>query len=160
MQQGWKHPCRWVHAERTLSPWAHSEDPLILNFSYFAGHLGYPDTEYEYFEQRGGLARPNYLSATPMVPTMGPGAPLLPTETAKIDSRHEEVSFLAKKRSKRLLKSITDGTYLEVIALDPGNWIPFCHISGYLCRITLDAIIIKIIIHGNEVYESCLTKYQ
>ena len=90
-------------------------------FSYFAGHLGYPDTEYEYFEQRGGLARPNYLSATPMVPTMGPGAPLLPTETAKIDSRHEEVSFLAKKRSKRLLKSITDGTYLEVIALDPGN---------------------------------------
>ena len=82
-----------MHAERTLIHWARSEGSLILNLSYFAGHLGYPDTEYEYFEQRGGLARPNYLSATPMVPTMGPGAPLLPTETAKIDSRHEEVSF-------------------------------------------------------------------
>ena len=58
-----------------------------------AGHLGYPDTEYEYFEQRGGLARPTLLSQVPPgVPLGGPGAPLLPQETAKVDSRHEEVS--------------------------------------------------------------------
>ena len=57
-----------------------------------AGHLGYPDTEYEYFEQRGGLARPTLLSQVPPgVPLGGPGAPLLPQETAKVDSRHEEV---------------------------------------------------------------------
>ena len=59
-----------------------------------AGHLGYPDTEYEYFEQRGGLARPTLLGG-PMppggMPMGGPGAPLLPQETAKLDNRHEEV---------------------------------------------------------------------
>ncbi len=49
-----------------------------------AAHLPYPDTEYEYFEQRGGLARPM------MAP--GPGAPLLATHTTKLnDGRHEEV---------------------------------------------------------------------
>ena len=56
-----------------------------------AGHLGYPDTEYEYFEQRGGLARPTLLSGAPIGPPLGPGAPLLPHETAKIDNVHEEV---------------------------------------------------------------------
>ena len=33
--------------------------------------MPYPDTEYEYFEHRGGMARP-------MVGPPGPGAPLLP----------------------------------------------------------------------------------
>lgn len=51
------------------------------------GHLPYPDTEYEYFEQRGGLARPGML-------TVGPGAPLLPAQTSKLgDGRHEEVTY-------------------------------------------------------------------
>ncbi|TRY76741.1 hypothetical protein TCAL_04038 [Tigriopus californicus] len=50
------------------------------------GHMPYPDTEYEYFEQRGGLARPIL---------MGPaGAPLLPAQSAKLhDGRHEEVTY-------------------------------------------------------------------
>eukprot|EP00095_Tigriopus_kingsejongensis_P004637 maker-scaffold291_size219542-snap-gene-1.24 protein:Tk04637 transcript:maker-scaffold291_size219542-snap-gene-1.24-mRNA-1 annotation:"semaphorin-1a isoform x3" len=50
------------------------------------GHVPYPDTEYEYFEQRGGLARPIL---------MGPaGAPLIPTQSAKLhDGRHEEVTY-------------------------------------------------------------------
>ena len=64
-----------------------------------AGHLGYPDTEYEYFEQRGGLARPTLLSSGPPLPPglppgPGGGGPLLPQETAKLDSRHEEVNYL------------------------------------------------------------------
>ncbi len=81
-------------------------------------HLPYPDTEYEYFEQRGGLARPMVPGGghgTGIGPggggallvgaqvggggggqTLmlggGPGAPLLPAQTAKIgDGRHEEV---------------------------------------------------------------------
>lgn len=64
-----------------------------------ASHLGYPDTEYEYFEQRGGLARPTMLTGPgpgqggPMVPMGGPCAPLLPSETSKIDSHHEEVTY-------------------------------------------------------------------
>ena len=55
------------------------------------GHHGghpYPDTEYEYFEQRGGLARPMTMGP-------GPGAPLLPSQSSKLgDGRqlHEEVS--------------------------------------------------------------------
>ena len=65
-------------------------------------HLGYPDTEYEYFEQRGGLARPTLMNAgggagpplPPGMPMGGPGAPLLPQETAKLDNRHEEVRKL------------------------------------------------------------------
>ena len=57
--------------------------------------MGYPDTEYEYFEQRGGLARPQIMHAgggvgPPLPPGMppigGPGAPLLPQETAKLDN--------------------------------------------------------------------------
>ncbi len=69
-------------------------------------HLPYPDTEYEYFEQRGGLARPIVPGGGPgallvgapgggqtLMLGGGPGAPLLPTQTAKIgDGRHEEVS--------------------------------------------------------------------
>ena len=44
-------------------------------------HVPYPDTEYEYFEQRGsGLARP----------MIHPGAPLLPTNKIN-DGRQEEV---------------------------------------------------------------------
>ena len=39
-------------------------------------HLPYPDTEYEYFEQRQGLARPM--------------APLLPTSSDKVDPRDQE----------------------------------------------------------------------
>lgn len=65
------------------------------------GHLGYPDTEYEYFEQRGGLARPTYLGPTLTTagPTLGgPGAPLLPQETAKLDNRHEEVKKTHKTK--------------------------------------------------------------
>ena len=77
-----------------------------------AGHLGYPDTEYEYFEQRGGLARPSQFlgptlphpGAPPPMP--GPGAPLLPKETAKVDNRQLEevkneqiVVNLVQKRS-------------------------------------------------------------
>ncbi len=74
-------------------------------------HLPYPDTEYEYFEQRGGLARPMVpggghgggapggamLVGTPgggqtLMLGGGPGAPLLPAQTAKLgDGRHEEV---------------------------------------------------------------------
>ncbi|XP_040580501.1 semaphorin-1A [Lepeophtheirus salmonis] len=43
-------------------------------------HLPYPDTEYEYFEQRQGLARPL--------------APLLPTSSDKLDPRdQEEVTY-------------------------------------------------------------------
>ena len=67
-------------------------------FLTVVGHLGYPDTEYEYFEQRGGLARPTHMSAggggpplPPGMPMGGPGAPLLPQETAKFDNMHEEV---------------------------------------------------------------------
>ena len=66
----------------------HKDDNTLV------GHLGYPDTEYEYFEQRGGLARPTLLNAGPpnLPPGMPPpGGPLLPQETAKLDSRHEEV---------------------------------------------------------------------
>ena len=36
-------------------------------------HVPYPDTEYEYFEHRGGMARPMVGPPGP-----GPGAPLLP----------------------------------------------------------------------------------
>ena len=83
-------------------------------------HLPYPDTEYEYFEQRGGLARPivptggggigpgggSLLVGAPvggggggiggqtLMLGGGPGAPLLPAQTAKIgDGRHEEVTY-------------------------------------------------------------------
>ena len=67
----------------------HKDDNTLV------GNLGYPDTEYEYFEQRGGLARPTLLdSRPPPLPSgapLGPGAPLLPQETAKLDNRHEEV---------------------------------------------------------------------
>ena len=66
----------------------HKDDNTLV------GHLGYPDTEYEYFEQRGGLARPTLLNAGPpnLPPGMPPpGGPLLPQETAKLDNRHEEV---------------------------------------------------------------------
>ena len=68
----------------------HKDDNTLV------GHLGYPDTEYEYFEQRGGLARPTLLNAGPpnLPPGMPPpGGPLLPQETAKLDSRHEEVIY-------------------------------------------------------------------
>ena len=59
--------------------------------------MGYPDTEYEYFEQRGGLARPTIMHAgggvgpplPPGMPIGGPGAPLLPQETAKLDNYPE-----------------------------------------------------------------------
>ena len=48
----------------------------------------YPDTEYEYFEQRGGLARPMTMGP-------GPGAPLLPSQAKMNEARHhEEVSCL------------------------------------------------------------------
>ena len=51
------------------------------------GMMPYPDTEYEYFEQRGGLARPIGLQHT-----IGPGAPLLPTQPSKLnDTMQEEV---------------------------------------------------------------------
>jgi hypothetical protein len=51
-------------------------------------HVPFPDTEYEYFEQRANLARPTLMQQTIMQPTvmqqqqhphaqMGPGAPLL-----------------------------------------------------------------------------------
>ena len=74
----------------------HKDDNTLV------GHLGYPDTEYEYFEQRGGLARPTLMNAgggagpplPPGMPMGGPGAPLLPQETAKLDNRHEEVRNL------------------------------------------------------------------
>ena len=75
-----------------------------------------------------------------MVPTMGPGAPLLPTETAKIDSRHEEVSFEIGKSFEKL---IIDGTYIELIGLNPGNEVNFCHNSRGFCRITLDVVIVR-----------------
>ena len=53
-----------------------------------AGMMPYPDTEYEYFEQRGGLARPVVLGH----PQSAVGAPLLPQQTSKLnDGRHEEV---------------------------------------------------------------------
>jgi len=72
----------------------HKDDNTLV------GHLGYPDTEYEYFEQRGGLARPTLMNAggggpplPPGMPMGGPGAPLLPQETAKLDNRHEEVTY-------------------------------------------------------------------
>ncbi len=45
-------------------------------------HLPYPDTEYEYFEQRANMARPM------MAP--GPGAPLL--QPTKYNAATEEVS--------------------------------------------------------------------
>ncbi len=63
-----------------------------------AGHLGYPDTEYEYFEQRGGLLRPGLPPGPPSGgPLSGiPGGPMLPQETAKLDNRQEEV----KERKK------------------------------------------------------------
>jgi hypothetical protein len=59
-------------------------------------HLGYPDAEYEYFEQRVGLARPTML-AGPGAGLMGGhigGGPLIPTETSKLDNRQEEVTIL------------------------------------------------------------------
>lgn len=80
----------------------HKDDNTLV------GHLGYPDTEYEYFEQRGGLARPQIMHAgggvgPPLPPGMppigGPGAPLLPQETAKLDNypgnfgEQEEVTY-------------------------------------------------------------------
>ena len=77
--------------------------------------MGYPDTEYEYFEQRGGLARPTLMNAggggpplPPGMPMGGPGAPLLPQETAKLDNRHEEV-----RANKDTLEYLTDVTSLE-----------------------------------------------
>ena len=73
----------------------------------------YTDTEYEYFEQRGGFIRPTMTSGGGMLgtgmgmvghhqlhPGLGGGNPhsalggqLLPTETAKLDNRQEEVSY-------------------------------------------------------------------
>ena len=56
-------------------------------------HLGYQDAEYEYFEQRVGLARPTML-AHPGVGMPGGhmgGGPLMPTESSKLDNRQEEV---------------------------------------------------------------------
>ena len=84
-------------------------------FLAVVGHLGYPDTEYEYFEQRGGLARPTLMNAggggpplPPGMPMGGPGAPLLPQETAKFDNSHEEV-----RANKDTLEYLTDVTSLE-----------------------------------------------
>ena len=62
-----------------------------------AGHAGmmpYPDTEYEYFEQRGGLARPVMLGH----PSSAVGQPLLPQQASKLsDVRppqpQEEVTY-------------------------------------------------------------------
>lgn len=60
-------------------------------------HLGYPDAEYEYFEQRVGLARPTMLPG--QHPGMGmpgghmSGGQLLPSETAKLDNLQEEVTY-------------------------------------------------------------------
>ena len=90
-----------------------------------AGHLGYPDTEYEYFEQRGGLARPTLLSQVPPgVPLGGPGAPLLPQETAKVDSRHEEVSDILYLISRKIL------FFEKLVYL----FIYYIFTLGYLCR--------------------------
>ena len=58
----------------------------------FGGGAGgyHPDTEYEYFEQRGGLARPMMIGGGPGGPSAA--APLLPQNSAKMaDGRHEEV---------------------------------------------------------------------
>lgn len=57
-------------------------------------HLGYPDAEYEYFEQRGNFARP--MMSAPMTGMSGGhivGGQLVPTETSKLDNRQEEVSI-------------------------------------------------------------------
>lgn len=75
--------------------------------STLVGQLGYPDTEYEYFEQRGGLARPTLLSGGHVGPPgapLGPGAPLLPQETAKIDSRMEEVFSVVMSLKYELIR--------------------------------------------------------
>ena len=81
-----------------------------------AGHLphipAYADTEYEYFEQRGGLMRPTMTTGGghmigtgvgmvghhQLYPSVGDGNPhlalggqLLPAQTAKLDNRQEEV---------------------------------------------------------------------
>ena len=85
-----------------------------------AGHLphmpAYADTEYEYFEQRGGLIRPTMTSGGGMIgtgvgmvghhqlysgmregnPHLALGGQLLPAETAKLDNRQEEVSISKK----------------------------------------------------------------
>ena len=79
------------------------------------GHLphipAYTDTDYEYFEQRGGVARPTIMTAGggmlgtgPVMmghnqfsglgggnPNLALGGQLLPAETAKLDNRQEEV---------------------------------------------------------------------
>lgn len=57
-------------------------------------HLGYPDAEYEYFEQRGNFARP--MMSAPLTGMPGGhivGGPLVPTESSKLDNRQEEVSI-------------------------------------------------------------------
>ena len=88
---------------------------LIDDLGSGAGHLphmpAYADTEYEYFEQRGGLMRPTMTAGGGMMgtgvgmvghhqlyPTVGEANPhlalggqLLPAQTAKLDNRQEEV---------------------------------------------------------------------
>ena len=57
-------------------------------------HLGYPDAEYEYFEQRANFARPLLSGPVPGMPGGHMvGGPLMPTETSKLDNRQEEVKF-------------------------------------------------------------------
>lgn len=73
-------------------------------------HIPYPDTEYEYFEQRGGLARPSTMTSTTnnssmlmMMPGGGQAAPLLPTQATKLgDGRHEEVSVIKRCTGTRM----------------------------------------------------------
>ena len=57
-------------------------------------HLGYPDAEYEYFEQRANFARPLLSGPVPVMPGGHlVGGPLMPTETSKLDNRQEEVTL-------------------------------------------------------------------
>ena len=92
-----------------------------------AGHLphmpAYADTEYEYFEQRGGLIRPTMTAGGGMMgtgvgmvghhqlypsvgeanPHLALGGQLLPAQTAKLDNRQEEVRLSDSQKPQKLI---------------------------------------------------------
>ena len=109
----------------------------------------YADTEYEYFEQRGGFIRPTMTAGGggmlgnqgggmighhqlypgirgDVNPHMALGGQLLATETAKLDNRQEEVDdvlFYCNKPS----------TIISNISGIPKSFINLYFFVGYLC---------------------------
>ena len=113
-----------------------------------AGHLphmpAYADTEYEYFEQRGGLIRPTMTAGGGMMgtgvgmvghhqlypsvgeanPHLALGGQLLPAQTAKLDNRQEEVRLSDSKSHRNL--------YFQWMLMITMNWDSQCF--KLLCR--------------------------